>query len=626
MKMKNNILKIMVSILLILSMGANVSAASIEKIIVKELSHISEEVFDGYDGIETTVSGKVGYNYALNVPGKNHSILFGFTPNNESSYKIATGWNLKLAYISMNNDEGSYHSKNGFEYSIAKNNGSFQIINFVSNHILVSNSKDDGYMLEKSYGEKEYFSKDGLLTKSIDELGNSTEYLYTPEGKIYQIIYSDGSSLLFNRSGQNIDINYENGDSSETIATLTVDTSSSMLEKLIEICDSEGTRNFDYTLKDKSLLLSFCSNKNNKKTITYENSRVYKFAIPRIKTLTTVYDDGSTEYRHYNYNNSNRIEKIIDGDFAEITYTYEIDSNGNMIKDTIKTVKNNTTFTSETINKSGQTTKYIKDGTKLELKYSNFDKVVEEIENGEAIKYSYTEQGKVSKIKYANNDEIKYDYYPNGTIKEISTDVEELKFTPEGTLTNQVLGDLPDVNTSAQKSMTLASSSGIYVIYNIDSNSGVTNFHTYYGLTLDKFNCYGFAIARYSDRINPGYYSNRAYTSSSLSAIKLNVEKDQESLGRYIYDSSVSASIPAHSWKIALRHRVNGDYHFMSISNTSGAPWRHKPGIGDVIELLNGKTPSSITWDAYAYNYWGELVVATAGYYNSAIHYMIIRD
>ncbi len=99
-------------------------------------------------------------------------------------------------------------------------------------------------------------------------------------------------------------------------------------------------------------------------------------------------------------------------------------------------------------------------------------------------------------------------------------------------------------------------------------------------------------------------------------------------MGRSIYDSTVNDSIPYHSWKIALRIRAGVDYHFMKISNTSGAAWMQKAGIGGpVMQLLGGKNPNNVTWDVYYYNgSTGRYAVGQTSFYNSSVPYMIIRD
>lgn len=71
--------------------SVNVSAATLSAsdIAVINQKHITEEVFDGYEGMETTISGKVGFNYDLVTPDGNQVILIGYNPymtQNDSYY------------------------------------------------------------------------------------------------------------------------------------------------------------------------------------------------------------------------------------------------------------------------------------------------------------------------------------------------------------------------------------------------------------------------------------------------------------------------------------------------------------------------------------------------------------
>jgi len=530
-----------------------------------------------------------------------------------------------LPYLNIN-EKSFYQSDNGYTYSVDNNAEPFRIIDFPSEHTLIPDNNSDGYILQKPYGAKEYFSKEGFITKRIDEFGNSTNYLYD-DGFISQITYSDGSFVVFEKVWDNktIDVKYVKGEVVETIANFVFETDSFGSSKLLAIKDRNGEIRFTYITQNNTLLLnSYAVTNDYERTVIYDSSS----NIPRIKSLVTNYKDGVTESRHYFYNSQNRLEKLVDGDFAEIIYNYAQDKDGSITIN--KTIKCNgkVSYSSETLNRMGQITKYERNGTTLELKYNKYNKVSEEIENGMSIYHSYSEQGKVSQVRYSNGDIIKFEYYPDGAIKKVSSGVREISYTPSGEILRSKSETVGDVKTDTGEDITLDAASGVYVIYNINNDVGVTNFHTYYGLPQSGFNCYTFAIGMYEDLCNPGYYSGRSLDLYSLSGIKLNVEKDQESLGRYIYDSTVNAPIPHHSWKIALRIRAGEDYHFMKISNSSDAAWQQKAGIGGpVMQLLGGKTPNSVTWDLYYYNRsTGKYAVYYSGFYNSSIHYMIIRD
>lgn len=73
--------------ILSIAVPTNASAVTAKDKTRSDISHMSDEVFSGYEGLETTVSGKVGYNYALNTPDGKHSILYGFTPYDNKTYR-----------------------------------------------------------------------------------------------------------------------------------------------------------------------------------------------------------------------------------------------------------------------------------------------------------------------------------------------------------------------------------------------------------------------------------------------------------------------------------------------------------------------------------------------------------
>ena len=99
-----------------------------------------------------------------------------------------------------------------------------------------------------------------------------------------------------------------------------------------------------------------------------------------------------------------------------------------------------------------------------------------------------------------------------------------------------------------------------------------------------------------------------------------------KSLGRSIYDCSVNASIPAHSWEIALRINQGKDYHFMQKSRDMS--WGFKAGkSGPVMEVLNGRNPNAITWDTYYKPLFSsQYQVNNTAYYTGSIAYMLIRS
>ncbi|NLV22041.1 MAG: hypothetical protein GXY49_08660 [Syntrophomonadaceae bacterium] len=227
---------------------------------------------------------------------------------------------------------------------------------------------------------------------------------------------------------------------------------------------------------------------------------------------------------------------------------------------------------------------------------------------------------------------LNFSYYSDGSLKQKTTNTQKTYYTPSGLLEKTVINGTTFINSSDDatknsNSINIMSSGGVSVLYNINNSVGVTDYCTYYGLTQSGFNCYTHAIAKRSEVRNPGYYSGRSLNLYSLSGIKLNVEKDQESLGRRIYDTTVGASISGHSWKIVLRINPGNDYHFMICSSNNSA-WQFKAGIGGpVMRVLNGYTPDDITWDIYVLNSsTNKYEVYSSSYYTSAMKYMMITN
>jgi hypothetical protein len=378
------------------------------------------------------------------------------------------------------------------------------------------------------------------------------------------------------------------------------------------------------------LLLSSFSNIKYERMVEYENT---SDNIPRIKTLVTNYRDGVIESKCYSYNSQKRLEKFIDGEFAEVSYDYILDKDGALTISKRKTYDGEVCFTSETLNRVGQTIKYIDGENKLQLKYNQFNKVSEEIVGDFNVRYSYTDQGKIAQATYSNGNMFKYEYYPNGNKKRVISDAEVINYTPSGEKINIEFANAKSKKTgtlvSGEKGDAALSQTGIYVLYDINSEVGVTNYHTYYGLLQNGFNCYTHAIARRYEIKHPGYYSGREPVLNLL-GIKYNVEKDQENLGRQIYDCFVNDSIPSHGWKIALRVKQGYDYHFMIKSSTS-TPWRFKAGqSGPVMQLLEGKNPEGVSWDQYIPDIWTNKMIVDPnggkGFYNGNRKYMIIKE
>lgn len=585
-------------------------------------TNVSEEIFDGYENIETTLSGKVGFNYVIKIPNTSKDLRLVFNPYNSYKdcyinkiYNLGLGWQYKLSHIQINDKEMKIYKPSGYTYNIQFSNDKYEIINYPLEHKL--SLLNDMYILEEPYGVKEYFSLEGTLVKSINEFGESTEYRYNDLG-LEKIIYSDGTYIKLQNSFSNKickeEIYYVNDTKELLIGTIVVNIGEN--KTLKSITSSNGFNvSFDYSVYKESIeLANYSIEGKYYRDIIYNNNSVSKI-------ITHYYDDGSVEKSNYSYDEFGRISKITDGDDAETQYTYKLDSNNNLIIDTLKYFNGSLSSDTKTLNDFGQITQYSSSEGILKMKYQN-NRIVEESENNFSIYYTYNDNGLVETAKFPNNEYINYTYYDDGTKQEIFTSI-------NGKTYNYIKSNEDKMSFNLTNN-SIAPYSTISVLYKIGTNIGVTNWHSAYNLSQTSFNCYTYSIGKAGEARDPGYYSKSYNNNLTTTGAKLNTEKDQEALGRKIYDSTVSEAYNSHSWKIALKVRKGDDYHFMKRSYGSSANWEFKAGWqGPVMRVLNSKTPSQITWDAYYLNpSTKKWAVSISNYYNelSAPKYMIIKD
>lgn len=613
--------------LLSLCLGFSAFAASLpnDKAIIMNREHISDEAFVGYEGLETTVSGKVGFNYDLITPDKEKVILIGFNPylakinnNYDSTYKIGQGWHIKLPYLDITNKV--LYQSDGYEYDIKEEKNGY-VVDYpgISNFTAIS----EGFCFKKADGSKEIYNRDGKIKRIIDAFANETTYEYS-SGTLTKIIYPDNSFVTFERVGLKVVLKYTCDNN--TAGFVTFNLLSNMNGILLDTIEYDTSNlKFNYSKTDSGLILSTVSIENKYyKTITYNKNNT------QVQSINTLYDDGLKGVKNYYYDAQGRVSKMVDEGFAEEQYKYVQKSDGSLVTETTKIYNGNSSVDKKTMNKYGQLIQYEQNNTVLTLKYNKYNKVQQEKENNLIINYSYNPQGEITLVEFPDGKIIKYDYYSNGQLQKKTSSEQTIYYTPQGevkkiTSSNQVLFDSATSNpliTQIQRSI----GTNISVLYNINSYVGVTNYHTYYGLPQNGFNCYSYAIGKYERIYDPGYFSKRNLSLVSFSGIKLNVEQDMKSLSRGIYDCNVNDSIGVHSWKIALRIRHGEDYHFMKKSRNMS--WGFKAGKGGpVMEVLNGKNPSNITWDQYYKPLFSsKYKVYKSSFYNSQIAYMMIRD
>lgn len=120
-------------------------------------------------------------------------------------------------------------------------------------------------------------------------------------------------------------------------------------------------------------------------------------------------------------------------------------------------------------------------------------------------------------------------------------------------------------------------------------------------------NCYGYAIGRFDEnyKIQPGEFSTGGISLASeivdVDYVAIKVINDFFELGRSIrFIDNYNSLIYSDEYRIALRVKVNVDYHFMV--QTSSGQWAHKGGTKESILLNVGDYPEIAYWGAVGYN------------------------
>lgn len=598
-------------------------------------SHIADDIFDGYDGVEINTLGKVGYNHAFEIQEIKSDLILEYNQNiasdltnTEEIFGLGRGWKIKIPYVEINDSNMYYCSEEGYRYLIEENDKGYDLVNYPGEHSFAIDVINDAecYILNLPYGEQKFFSEEGKILIDKDAYGNEIQYKYDSQG-ISSIVYPNGTTIIFERSNNSIKLKIKQGDTERIAATLIFRKLASNMQQLSSIQEENGKYlQFEY---NNGLLTSFDNSEKFKRTINYESTENPIFGTySRIKSLNTVYNSGDNGTKTYTYDSAGRLETINDDDIAVIHYQYILDGSGNRTVKTNKSFENSISTTSETVNNTGQLTNYTTNGNILELRYNSNNQVEEEIENSKKIRHKYSEKGRLQSVILPDGTAISYSYDSNGILQTKSVGNTAIYYDETGNI-KKILKDGSIIFSDKAEKAISSKAAAVSVLYHINNQVSVTNYHTYYGLQQSGFNCYTFAIGKTTRIADPGYYSNRDLPLSSISGIKLNVEKDQESLSRTIYDTTVNASIPdGHCWKIALRIRPSEDYHFMKINYGSGKLWQFKDGRnGPVMQLRTGYTPSNASWDTYGYNSsLGKYIVLSSGYYNSARYYMMIRE
>lgn len=628
----NKIISIICALGLVFSMStfANANMITDSEVTVNTLSHIHLDAFDGYESHEVNPKGRVGYNLAFSLPN-GETVKLGFDPRNSGKtnakhqYSIADGWYIKLPFF----DNCGYHSPEGYLYEVDKNNttNNLFICNYPSdNQIILENSETEisktKLCVIEPYDVKNYFNN-GYIVKTLDTFAEETNYEYY-SGKLSKIFYPDDSYVSIYYDDDNVVMSYSKNNITTVFADLLIEHNVNGFNVLKEVIETNGINvTFDYVINDDLLLLASYNVKDKyRRTFNYENIG----GLSRATLINTVYDDGDSVYATYKYDNNGNICSITKPN-AVAYYNYSVSSNGDLIIDASKTFQGEQSVYKDIYNERGQLTMYSYAGNTLRLQYNSANRIVIEKENDIIANYAYDDNGLLSCANWSNGNVYNYSYTESGEL--LSYTVTQADGVVK---TVSQFESSPVFNTDSTVLSTKAS--GISVLYNINSSVSVLNWHTYYGLKQNSFNCYSYSIGKAGQILDPGEISGNTITSSgdiTLSKMKKYTELDQEKLGRDIYDSTVSETHNSHAWKIALRVSPGYDYHFMKRSyNSTSLPshWEFKAGKGGpVMRLRNSKTPSDVTWDMYIENTsTNKYVVYASNVYTSSIKYMIIQD
>lgn len=291
-----------------------------------------DDVFNGYANMETTMTGRVGYNYAITLP--NHDdLLFGFDPRNTTGEVmdfsgIGSGWKIKLPYLDT--DKQTIHRERGYSFPYETEGDT---INTSANSNATYSLRLDLYQLYKNpkyntciQSEYEVYDASGRLVRFSDSSDNFITYEYSDD-LLSKINYCDGSSVLFERFENEVHVIYTDSEESILLATF------KLAEKYDRLVLSEIERpddrysnltsaSFEYiTDSNDSLLLKKYDNGQHERTIEYlDNS--YKIA-----SYHQIYSDGGTSNVTYEYGEYDYISVFAKTDYRE-EYSYKkLDNN-----------------------------------------------------------------------------------------------------------------------------------------------------------------------------------------------------------------------------------------------------------------------------------------------------------
>lgn len=408
--------------------------------------HISDNILNGFQGIETTNFGELGYNYAITTPDFERDLIFGFSPDMASPnsryteiFGLGDGWGLKIPFLEQVNGQWILHEDRGLEYpaQYQEETDTFEILHYPSEYTF-SRQDEDTYLLEKGYGEQISFAVDGRVLQTTDALGNITVYEYDKAGQLSRMIFSDGTEVRWDRTSDEMILTYLKPDAqTEVLAVFVLARTADGRSILTEI-RSEFAENMVFQYESSAIqgnlrLESAEIQDNVVYTFYYEESQpVENGTLNRIAEIQIDREDGILSRRQYTYGADGRIAELDTGSLT-ISYSYDINTDGTLTVQTCKESSESIDILEDVYNDKGQLIHYETNDATVSLEYNQKNKISKMIENGVQTKYTYSKNGL---LDTANQDGLvtKYSYYDDGTRRTVQTNTEVIYYNQDGSI------------------------------------------------------------------------------------------------------------------------------------------------------------------------------------------------
>lgn len=283
---------------------------------VEGFSNQYDDIFDGSEGMEITLTGRVGYNYAFTLPNEVY-MKFGFDPRNTKGegydfFGLGCGWKIKLPFLDVKNNK--IYRSNGYVFSfVAEDKIKNPFKKAKGNYVLKA---EENSMLRDVQEEYEIYDASGRLVNQVRSSDKKITYTYK-DGFISQIDYIDGSVVSFERTENEVQVIYTENEENITMAIFKLEEAfGKVVLKEIVLLENE-TVSFEYiTDTDNGLLLKSYDNGKYKRTIEYMEDS-YK-----ITGYQQVYEDNSTRFENYEYGPYDYVSTT-EGTLYTEKYSYE---------------------------------------------------------------------------------------------------------------------------------------------------------------------------------------------------------------------------------------------------------------------------------------------------------------